>query len=116
MEDSSSLSSESKWSWTGLEELSLDNVQMPLPEVSINRGLAVVCLFGLFYILYYLSCVVNKPKLIGGQNGLKDHLLKHCPCLSHRYWPKVWAFQCHLSTVLRAVLQKCPSDAVKYMR
>lgn len=113
MEDSSS-SDHSPW--TGMEEPSLDNSGMAFPELSVNRGLAVTFLFGLFYVLYYLSCVVNKPKVIGGRKGFKDHMLKHCPCLSQRYWPKVWAFHFHLSTILRAVCQTQPSNAVKYLR
>lgn len=115
---SSSYSSENgRYVWEGLEDLSLDSIQWSLPETSAPfKGLAISVLLLSLYILYYLSCVVNKPKVIGGEKGLKEHLLKHCPCLSERYWPKVWAFHCHFTTILRALLQKCPSKTVNYKR
>ncbi|XP_064382894.1 phospholipase ABHD3-like isoform X2 [Halichondria panicea] len=102
------------WPWSGLEDMSFDSVQWSLPET--GTPLKVIILLLSFYILYYLSCVVNKPKLVGGEKGLQQYLIKHCPVLTERYWPKIWAFQCHFMTILRAAFQKCPNSVVKYNR
>jgi hypothetical protein len=34
--------------------------------------------------------------------------------LSECYWPTFWAFYCHLSTIIRVILQKKPD--IKYRR
>ena len=102
------------WPWSGLEDMSFDSVQRSLPET--GTPLKVTILLLSFYILYYLSCVVNKPKLVGGEKGLQQYLIKHCPVLTERYWPKIWAFQCHVMTFLRAAFQRCPNNVVKYNR
>lgn len=94
-----------QWPWSSLEDM---------PETS--TPLKVTVLLAFFYILYYLSCVVNKPKLVGGERGLQHYLIQHCPVLTERYWPKIWAFYCHFSTILRAILQSRPTSAFKYSR
>lgn len=107
-------SASDQWPWIGLENVNFENVQRSLPETS--TPLKVTILLAFFYILYYLSCVVNKPKLLGGEEGLQQYLIQHCPVLTERYWPTIWAFHYHLTTILRAILQKCPTSVVKYSR
>ena len=109
-------SSSDQWPWSGLEDMNFDSVQWSLPELETSTPLKVTILLACFYILYYLSCVVNKPKLVGGERGLQPYLIQHCPVLTERYWPKIWAFHFHLTTILRAILQRCPTSTIKYSR
>ena len=67
----------------------------------------LVCAVAVYSAWYYLL-VVNKPRLFGGGTALRQHVLSHCPILSQYYYPTFWAANCHLSTVARAKLQKCP--------
>ena len=67
----------------------------------------VVCAVVVYCAWYYLL-VVAKPRLVGGGNKLRKHILNHCPILSHYYYPTFWAPNCHFTTIGRAKLQKCP--------
>ena len=67
----------------------------------------VVCAVVVYCAWYYLL-VVDKPRLVGGGNKLRKHILNHCPILSHYYYPTFWAPNCHFTTIGRAKLQKCP--------
>ena len=69
--------------------------------------LLVVCGVVVYFGWYYLL-VVHKPRLVGGGTTLKQHILNHCPILSHYYYPTFWAVNCHFTTIGRAILQKCP--------
>ena len=69
--------------------------------------LLVVCAVVVYFAWYYLL-VVAKPRLVGGGTKLRKHILNHCPILSHCYYPTFWAPNCHLTTIGRAKLQKCP--------
>ena len=60
------------------------------------------------YCAWYYLLVVDKPRLVGGGNKLRKHILNHCPILSHYYYPTFWAPNCHFTTIGRAKLQKCP--------
>ena len=60
------------------------------------------------YSAWYYLLVVNKPRLVGGGSALKQHIVSHCPILSQYYYPTFWAPNCHVSTIARAKLQKCP--------
>ena len=80
-----------------------------LPSIQI-----LVALLAL-YLLYYITNVVNKPRLFGGEAKLKPHLLACCPTLSQYYWPTIWAFNCHCTTLLRFILQR-DIDIIQYHR
>ena len=67
----------------------------------------VVCAVVVYCAWYYLL-VVDKPRLVGGGNKLRKHILNHCPILSHYYYPTFWAPNCHFTTIGREKLQKCP--------
>lgn len=85
---------------------SLDEMQLPLEVWSGQRLLLVAlsCIL-LAFCIYYLCCVAGKPRVVGtGQ--LKEKLLRSCPILSECYWPTMWGFNCHVSTVGRFLLQK----------
>lgn len=84
----------------------LDGVYLPL---SAGR-LALVVVSGLLlaYIAYYFGWVAGRPQVVGA-GVLKETLIKKCPILSECYWPTFWAYQCHLSTIMRFLLQKNPS-------
>lgn len=71
-----------------------------------SRLLAAVFLGSALYILYYLTCVVKKPRLYGGGARLKPHLLTCCPALQQHYWPTVWAVNCHMTTLSRFIFQR----------
>lgn len=102
--------------WLGIEELRMpeclsafypdDSYGLQLPEHSGTRLLAAMFLSSALYLLYYLTFVVNKPRLFGGGVKLKPHLLEHCPTLEQHYWPTIWAINCHVSTLSRFILQK----------
>ena len=71
--------------------------------------ITIICTLIVAYIIFYSGWVAAKPKVYGGgvkKKQLREMLLKHCPILSQTYWPTFWAFQCHLTTVLRFILQK----------
>lgn len=77
----------------------------------VNFTTVLCTLVAAFYLIFYFGWVAGKPKVFGGdakknQLNLKELLLKHCPILSQTYWPTFWAFQCHLTTILRFILQK----------
>ena len=74
--------------------------------------MALTCIL-LAYLTYYLGWVAGKPKVIGS-GQLKEKLLRACPILSECYWPTIWGFQCHVSTVVRFLLQKDPD--IQYKR
>lgn len=74
--------------------------------------MAMTAMF-LVYASYYLGWVAGKPKVVG-TGELKERLVKTCPILSEYYWPTFWAFYCHLSTIVRVLLQKPPN--IKYRR
>lgn len=86
----------------GLEDLDLPDLQ----DWSGKR-LSLVALFCtlLAYLSYYLGWVAGKPRVVG-TGELKQRLLRDCPILSECYWPTIWGFQCHISTVTRFLLQK----------
>ena len=65
------------------------------------------------YYLYYQLFVVNKPRVVGAGGEFHKMVVKCCPTLSSYYWPTVWAFHRHLTTILRAVLQKPPNITYK---
>ena len=67
----------------------------------------VVCAVVVYCAWYYLL-VVAKPRLVGGGNKLRKHILNHCPILSHYYYPTLWAPNYHFTTIGREKLQKCP--------
>lgn len=67
----------------------------------------------LAYVSYYLGWVARRPQVVG-TGKLREKLVKNCPILSECYWPTFWAFYCHLSTIVRVVLQKHPN--IKYQR
>ena len=58
------------------------------------------------YTLYYFLRKVSKPQLSCGQGTFRSHLLEHCPILQQPYWPTWWAFNRHVMTIARSVLQK----------
>ena len=68
----------------------------------------LVLLSAALFTLYYLLRVVNMPRVIGGGTKLRKHILSYCPILSQYYYPTPWAFNRHLSTIVRALLQRCP--------
>ena len=79
-----------------------------LEEYQPSWGVLVaVCAVVVYFAWYYLL-VVAKPRLVGGGTKLRKHILNHCPILSHCYYPTFWAPNCHLTTIGRAKLQKCP--------
>ena len=67
----------------------------------------------LAYVFYYLGWVARRPQVVG-TGELRERLVKNCPILSEYYWPTFWAFYCHLSTIVRVLLQKRPN--IKYQR
>lgn len=93
---------------------SLDDMSLPLTDYSGQRLclVALSCIL-LAYFIYYLGWVAGKPKVVGS-GLLKEKIMKHCPILSECYWPTIWGFQCHLSTVMRFLLQKPPE--IQYRR
>ena len=99
----------SKFQWG-----SFDLEQLQFPVLEGNRSLAALVLCLVLYLFYYIFFVVNKPKVVGGGCRFMKHLLAHCPSLNKYYWPTFWAFQHHLTTVLRVFLQKSPP--VRYNR
>ena len=87
----------------------------PLKDLSSNgSGLALALLSCVvLYVSYYLGWVAGKPRVVGG-GQLRDKLLKDCPILSQTYWPTIWAFNRHLSTGARFLLQRPPK--INYRR
>ena len=67
----------------------------------------VLVVLTLYSVWYYLA-VVDKPKVVGGGTSFREHILSHCPILSHYYYPTFWAPNYHFTTIGRAKLQKCP--------
>ncbi len=87
---------------------SFDLEQMEFPLLEGSRALVAMLLVLLTYLLYYAFFVVGRPRVVGGRRALREHLLERCPSLRQYYWPTVWAFTCHQTTILRALLQKSP--------
>ena len=76
-------------------------------------ALALPSFFLALYTFYYLLFVVNKPRVVGAGGEFHKMVVKCCPTLSSSYRPTFWAFHCHLTTILRAVLQKPPNITYK---
>lgn len=87
---------------------SLDLELLEFPLLTGGRALAGMALVLLAYLFYYVFFVVSRPKVVGGGGALRQHLLRHCPSLRQYYWPTVWAFTCHQTTIMRAILQRSP--------
>ena len=68
--------------------------------------LAWLLILSIIYLILYWSVVVRRPRLYGGDGGLKQFLLESCPILSEGYCPIPWAWHCHANTVFRAVWQR----------
>ena len=86
---------------------SFDSYQLRLPALGgYPRALATLGLLLALYLGYYLFFVVSKPRVVGGGKEFRNLVLTHCPSLSRRYWPTPWAFHAHLTTILRALMQK----------
>ncbi len=79
---------------------------------SERPGLLGACCVILVFACYYLGWIAGKPKVIGAGQFRKT-LLQGCPILSEYYWPTVWGFNCHVSTITRFILQKNPNIAYK---
>ena len=94
-------------------DFSVDYLHLPFKELS-RELVALLAVSGLClaYAAYYLGWVAAKPKVVGG-GQLKERLVKNCPILSEYYWPTFWGFHRHLSTILRALLQKPPNITYK---
>ena len=65
------------------------------------------------YVIYYLTAVVRKPKVICGDKRLRKAIREHCPIFFEPYWPPLWAFNNHVMTILRAKLQRNPTTHYK---
>jgi predicted alpha/beta-fold hydrolase len=67
------------------------------------------------YTVYYLVTKVKRPLLYHGKGKFTNHLLEKSSILHQYYWPPWWAFNCHVITLMRVLLQtKLPN--VKYKR
>ena len=66
------------------------------------------------YTLYYIFRKDSKPQLSCGQGKFRTHLLEHCPILQQPYWPTWWAFNKHVMTIGRYLIQQKPH--FKYKR
>ena len=71
-----------------------------------SPGLVGTCFVVVGFVCYYLGWIAGKPRVIGA--GHLKKLLQECPILSQYYWPTIWGFYCHVSTIMRFVLQKYP--------
>ena len=68
--------------------------------------LAIGSVLTILYVAWYKLVVVRPPLLYGGKEGLRDHLLAHCPALSQPYKPTIWAWHYHGTTILRPLMQR----------
>ena len=100
------------WDGVSLEFLanwgSFDSYQLPLPSLDGYRALATLGLLLALYLGYYMLFVVSKPRVVGGGTEFRNLVLTHCPSLSRPYWPTPWAFNLHMCTVFRFLMQKTP--------
>ena len=87
----------------------LDSGQLEIPVFHCSHVLSTATLFLALYFLYYLLFTVNKPRVAGARGKFHSMLMESCPTLSAYYWPTFWAFNCHLNTIVRFVLQRPPS-------
>ena len=76
-------------------------------------AVALPSFFIAMYYLYYILFVVNKPRVVGAGGEFHKMVVKCCPTLSSYFRLTFWAFHCHLTTILRAVLQKPPNITYK---
>ena len=67
--------------------------------------IVVVCSYSVFYIFRK----VGKPQVFG-HGALLTYLLEKCQYLEQKYWPTWWAFNGHLMTLVRALIQWTPND------
>ena len=75
----------------------------------------VCCTVAACYLGYYILVAARRPRVHGVRDGwFYQHLHAHCPVLWTRYWPTVWATNCHVNTIARSVLQRRPR--VSYSR
>lgn len=61
------------------------------------------------YIIYYLTFVVRKPKIISKSGSLICRLIKQrCPFANQLYWPSIWCFGGRAQTVVASILKSHP--------
>ena len=115
-ESLSATSGEGYWMFTNAPAPDNENDWLELKwleEYQPSWGvLMVVCGVVVYFGWYYLL-VVHKPRLVGGGTTLRQHILNHCPILSHYYYPTFWAANYHFTTIGREKLQKCPGVTYK---
>ena len=68
------------------------------------------------YIVWYRVSAVRRPLVYCKEGSrLQSFLLESCDVLSQRYWPTLWAVNCHVCTIFRSKLQSAPRH-LKYER
>ena len=68
----------------------------------------------LFLLFYFFKRVVCTPQLFGQYGTWRAHLLENCSLLQQKYWGTWWAFNGHIMTVARPVIQR--RLKIKYKR
>ena len=77
-----------------------------------RSGLLCACCLLLVFACYYLLWIAGRPKVIGA-GDLRRKLVQDCPILSEYYWPTLWGFNRHVSTIMRFILQRNPKIGYK---
>ncbi|PVD32380.1 hypothetical protein C0Q70_07814 [Pomacea canaliculata] len=78
-----------------------------------NPSLPLAVAFGGLYTVYYLCCVVKKPRIACSDKRLQHLIERYCPIAREYYWPTWWCFQAHAQTLLRAILQSKPHPSYR---
>eukprot|EP00731_Ephydatia_muelleri_P009626 Em0005g212a len=86
------------------------NIEQP-PSAKVTIPVALLAAF----VAYYLLAVVKKPKVVGGNGELRALYEQHCPSLWESYWPTFWALNAHVSSIVRAFIQRHPPN-ISYER
>ena len=92
------------------QNLGFANMEQP-PSAKVTIPVALLSAF----VVYYLLAVVKKPKVAGGNGRLRELYQQHCPSLWESYWPTFWALNAHVSSIVRAFIQR-PPPFISYER
>ena len=71
-------------------------------------------LIAVFVLFYFFKRVVCRPQLFGQHGTFRTHLVENCSVLQQRYWGTWWAFNGHIMTIARSLIQR--RLKIKYKR